>query len=322
MNAIAEKHGMNPHAELLGEIVTWDMGAMEVPFPTVITALESAKLPTSEATSLRAQTAFRRAIKDLHEGRAIDRVTRDTTTDTITFQFTRKHLDDTGLQLDFAFEALCHLDTADGSIVCEESPEIEEHARKMFKHAMEHRNTSDVTRLVQRMFTTHADLYPINPRKGVAYFVPEAHRDFSARIETFLESLGGRLLRFPVPTGTEQGNKAVKTSIEEGLKALSTELAQAVEQWDEKTRQSTFAKAIERWTIIKYKAEAYSEYLGDRQDALLAILDEQKTKLAAKVAKLTGEQDARKHDDALGQRIMFPGAMTPIATGEKEAAPV
>ncbi|MCE5269503.1 MAG: hypothetical protein LLG00_16625 [Planctomycetaceae bacterium] len=314
MVAISDKIGVNPHAELLGEVVTWDMGSVEVPFAQVQAALVAAGLPADSASELRAQTAFTRAVKELRQGRTIDRVTRDKTTGVITFQFTRKHLDDTGLQIDFEYEALCHLDTEDGSITCDESPSIQEHARLMFAHALAHRNTSDVTRLVQHMFQAHADLYPINPKKGVAYFVPEAHRDFAAKVEEFLRSLGGRLLRFPVPKGTSEGNAAVKASVEDGLRTLAGELEEAVEAWDEKTRESTFEKAIERWQRIKHKAEAYSEYLGDRQATLLAKLDEQKRRLTAKVAEITAAKDSASHGDATGQAVFFPTAEPELAT--------
>jgi len=313
---------MNPitvdaNAQLLGEIITWDMDTMEVAYSDVVNALQSSGLPEGDAADLRPVTAFGRAVKDLREGRSIDRVTRDRTTGKITFQFTKKALGASGIQLDFAYEALCHLQPDSGNITCPDSPEIETHARTMFAHAMAHRTTSDVTRLVQRLFANHADLFAINPRKGVAYFVPEAHRDFTARVEQFLTTLGGSLLRFPVPKGTPEGNRAVKTSVEDGLAALSHELDQAVEQWDEKTRESTFEKATERWQKIKHKAEAYSEYLGDRQASLLAHLAEQKQRLANKVLALTEAKEAAKNaPDANGDapRPLFPGATVPVDT--------
>lgn len=318
MVSVADKIGTGgvARSELLGEVLTWDMAATEVEYVKVLDALTAAGLPKEEAAHLRAQTAFARAVKELREGRTIDRVTKDKTTGLLTFQFTKKHLDDTGLQIDFEYEALCHLDTDTGEITCEESPEIEAHALVMFKHAMAHRNTSDVTRLVQNLFTSHADLYPINPRKGVAYFVPEAHRGFSEKVEAFLQALGGRLLRFPVPKGTPEGNRAVKASVEDGLHALAAELEEAVDGWNEKTRESTFEKAVEKWQQIRHKAEAYSEYLGDRQASLLTHLDAQKRRLAAKVSELTALKDAAAHGDDPAQRTMFPGASVPIDTGE------
>jgi hypothetical protein len=226
-------------------------------------------------------------VKDLKEDRTIDRVKVDTDSDVIYFQFTRTSLDAAALKIDFNYEALCSLDTATGIITCPESAEIEDHARRMFAHAVAHRTTSDVTRLVQRLFAAHADLYPINPKKGVAYFVPEQFRSFSAQMEDFLTALGGTLPRFPVPRGTEAGNRSVRDAVESGLLALSQELQEAVDAWTESTRGATMDHAIERWQTIKHKAEAYAEYLMDRQASVLAVLAAQRQRLAQKISEIT-----------------------------------
>ena len=255
---------------------------MEVAYSDVRGALGAADLPMDAAAALNPRTAFGRAIKDLRQNRTIDRIKTDSKTSVVQFQFTHRHL--VRERLEFAYEATCYLDVASGLIDCPESPEIESHARVMFKHAMAHRNTSDITRMIQGLFRNHADLYSINPSKGVAYFVPEPHREFSAKMENFLQLLGGRLWRFPVPRGTPQGDRAVKQAVEDGLRSLSLELQEAVDKWSEKTRTNTMEKAVEKWQTIKHKAEAYSAYLGDRQAALIAELDEQKRRLAEIIA--------------------------------------
>jgi hypothetical protein len=52
-------------------------------------------------------------------------------------------------------------------------------------------------------------------------------------------------------------------------------------------KTSEVDKAIERWRQAKHKAEVYSIHLSDQQAALLTTLDEQKRRLAAKVAEIT-----------------------------------
>jgi hypothetical protein len=294
--------------DLLGEIVTWDMQAQELPLATVRQALDDSGLPPESIGDLRTATAFGRAIKELKEGRAIDRIKTDTKSGIVHFQFTRKTLEASGLQIDFAFEALCSLDLSNGWIECPGSPQIEAHARAMFAHAVNHRQTSDITRLVQRLFEQNADLYPINPRKGVAYFVPERFRAFSAQMEDFLSALGGTLLRFPVPTGTESGNRSVRDSVENGLLALSEELQQAVDTWNEKTRGATMDHAVERWQTLKHKAESYAEYLGDRQATLLATLATQRQRLAAKITEISALKENVKscpQADGTAQQTLF-----------------
>ncbi len=289
MSETRESGASSPAPALLGEIVTWDMKSMEVPFAKVQEALFDARLDPTAATDLRAVTAFRRAVKEYKDGRTIDKVSSDKDSGVVSFQFTRKYLEATGV-LEFAYETTVHLDTLDGRITCDDA-QIEEHARELFAHAQGHRTTSDITRLVQRMFEAQADLYPINPKKGVAYFVPECHRDFSEKIEQFLDSLGGRLLRFPVPKGTPEGNRSVKEAVEEGLQALADELEHAIADWTTSTRESTFEKALERWKVIEHKAKAYSEYLGERQGDLLERLDGTKRAIAQRVMDLTAEKE-------------------------------
>lgn len=279
---------------LLGEIVTWDLRSQEIPLSTIQTALRDAGLPEDSLGDLRPQTAFQRAIKDLRENRTIDRIKTDSKSAMIHFQFTRMHLDAAAFEIDFTREALCTLDTDTGYISCPDSPAIENHARTMFAHAVAHRTTSDVTRLVQRLFEQHADLFPINPKKGVAYFVPEVHRSFSAQMEDFLSALGGSLLRFPVPSGTDAGNRSVRESVDAGLLAMAEELRVARAEWSESTRHATMDHQLQRLQVVQHKAEAYATLLGDRQAQTLALLAEHKRELVAKINEISALKDEKK----------------------------
>jgi hypothetical protein len=277
--------------DLLGEIVTWDMQSNEVALTRVLDSLHDAGLGMEWAKDLRVRTAFTRAVKELREGRTIDQVTRDG--DIIRFQLTRKAVDEQAQRIDFAYETAITLDVSTGLVTCD-SYEIEQHVRGMLAHAMGHRTAVDITRMVQAMFRGQADLFAINPRKGVAYFVPDQFRDFTAQVEQFLTSLGGCLYRFPVPKGTPVGNRSVRDAVESGLSALVGDLRQAVDDWDQTTRNSTIEKAVEKWRVLKHKAEAYSEYLGEKQQALLADLQRLQGELADKVSRLADDAEAEQ----------------------------
>lgn len=295
-------------SHLLGEIVTWDLRSMEIPLATIQTALRDAGLPEDSLGDLRPQTAFARAVKDLRENRTIDRIKIDSKSTLIHFQFTRMHLDQSAFEIDFTREALCTLDTDTGAITCPDSPAIENHARTMFAHALAHRTTSDVTRLVQRLFEAHADLFPINPKKGVAYFVPEVHRSFSAQMEDFLSALGGSLLRFPVPSGTDAGNRSVRESVDAGLLAMAEELKTAREAWNESTRHATMDHQLARLQIVQHKAEAYATLLGDRQAQTLALLAQHKAELIQKINEISALKEEKKsapQADGAAQQTLF-----------------
>jgi hypothetical protein len=268
---------------LLGEVVTWDMKAAEVAYSEVQSALSIAGLDPNAAAEMTPAAAFARACKHMKENRTIDKLER--AGGILKFQFTEKHLESG--RLEFDYEATVVLDCDTGDVKCDESPQLADHARDLLAHAKQMRTSQDVTRLVQNLFSKHADLFPINPRKGVAYFVPECHREFTAKIDMCLKSLGGCLHRFPVPKGTQEGNASVKEAVQAGLQTLLDELNEAVAGWDDSTRPSTTRKALERWEKIEYKVEAYSEYLESEQDKLKVKLQEAKKNLADKVLAIT-----------------------------------
>lgn len=277
------------NAELLGEVVSWDMHGTPITHSDVQQALRDAGLNPDEAQELTNVQAFGRACKDLRKDRAIDKL--DIGGGIAKFQLTRKEKNETTGTIDFDYEAIVVLDCQTGEVSCPESMEIEKQAKELLAFAMQARSAQDVTRLVQRLFAKHADLFPLNS-KGCAYFTPIQHQGFTEQVEQFLKKLGGNLQRFPVPRGTAQGNASVKESVENGLAGLLGELNAAVASWDETTRKSTMDKAFERYEAVSYKIDAYSTYLESSQDKLKAKLNEAKAELARKITELRPEQSA------------------------------
>lgn len=267
---------------LLGEVVTWDVETAEVSFTDLRQALVDAGLGDDCAKELTPRSAFNRACRDLKENRAIDKV--ESAGGKTKFQFTSKALD--GGKVDYQYECAVYLENDTGTITCPESSELETQARDLFEEALRKRNAQDVTRLVQGMFMTHADLIPINPKKGVAYFVPQRFKEFTSKVDDFLRRIGGSLSRFPVPSGTAEGNASVKEAVQANLATVLAELDASVDQWDDKTRPKTIEKIQAEFEKVNYKVEAYAEYLSTEQEGLLVKLGEAKKRLAEKVLSL------------------------------------
>lgn len=276
--------------ELLGEIVTWDTKAAEIDLNKIRTALSSAGLSEDVAKDLNNRSAFSRAAKHLKENRSIDKV-KETKDGDITFQLTKKVVDKDREVVDFDYETQITLHTKNGDITCGNAA-IESEARQLIAHAMQVRTASDITRMVQSLFKNNADLFPINPHKGVAYFCPAEHREFTEKVEVFMAAVGGEIWRFPVPKGTEQGNASVRDAVAAGLQAILDELDGAVGDWDDSTRQDTMKRGIEKWKTIKFKAEAYAEYLQTEQASLLERIDQAKQRLVDKVSSLAATDTA------------------------------
>lgn len=275
-------------SELLGEVVTWDISFPEIGVNVVRDALKHAGLPDI-AKDLNNRSAFSRATKHLKENRSIDKVkaSRD---GKLTFQLTKKSTVKRGSDdvIEFNYESQITIDTETGDIQSDDKL-IESEARRLFTHALDVRTASDVTRMVQKLFKDHADLFPVNPTKGVAYFVPETFREFTTKVDTFLSRLNGQLWRFPVPKGTPQGNKSVQQAVQAGLQSVLDEINECVEGWDDTTRKDTMTRGIKRWKSLEHKARAYGDYLQNEQDGLLAKIDAAKQALVEKASRLGDE---------------------------------
>lgn len=276
-----------PSTELLGEIVTWDIRATEVSYQQVRDALVKAGLDPDAAKEMSTKQAFSRACKHLKENRQIDKI--KSKGGILSFQFTKKVLD--GDEFEFDRECRVEVDCDSGEIRCDEKPELATQAQTLLAHAMETRNASDITRLIQDLFKNHADLYPINPSKGVAYFCPAVHKGFVSQVQTFVESMGGKLWPFPVPKGTESGNASVRDAVSSGLGTLLAELEEAVEGWDDKTRTTTMDKVQAKYDQVAMKVDAYAEYLLGAQEGLLEKLQAAKSRMVDRIIEL-GEKQA------------------------------
>jgi hypothetical protein len=85
-----------------------------------------------------------------------------------------------------------------------------------------------------RLFERQADLFPIR-EKGGCYFSPVEHTAFVDRIDRLLQTLRGKLRRFPVPAGTPQGDRSVREAVAAGLATLIAEHEAAVESFGNDT---------------------------------------------------------------------------------------
>jgi len=189
-----------------------------------------------------------------------------------------------GGKFHYYFESLLFLDKYSGSITSE-NLELEQLAKEEFGRCMEARTATDVTRLVQRLFERHADLFSIRDQGGV-YFVPEVHHDFIAKVERFVRNIGGSLQRFPIPAGSPQGDRAVQEAVAHGLQAIIDEHLQAVQKFGEDTRPDTLRRAEEKIRTTKMKIEGYGFYLNKKLEDLEASLQQASELLRSRMSFL------------------------------------
>ncbi len=266
--------------KMLGEIITWKIQGVAISHENLLAGLMASDLDCDVAKELAPRNAFARACSKLDSERIIRKIAEDH--EKISFQFTREANE--GGKFHYYFESLLFLDKYSGSITSE-NLELEQLAKEEFGRCMEARTATDVTRLVQRLFERHADLFSIRDQGG-AYFVPELHHDFIAKVERFVRNIGGSLQRFPIPAGSPQGDRAVQEAVAHGLQAIIDEHLQAVQKFGEDTRPDTLRRAEEKIRTTKMKIEGYGFYLDKQREDLEASLQQASELLRARMGFL------------------------------------
>jgi len=266
--------------KMLGEIITWKIQGVAISHADLLAGLMASDLDCDVAKELAPRNAFARACSKLDSERIIRKVAEDHAT--ISFQFTREALEDG--KFSYHFESLLFLDKHSGNITSE-NLEHEQLAKEEFGRCLESRTASDVTRLVQRLFERHADLFSVRDQGGV-YFVPEIHHDFIAKVERFVRNIGGSLQRFPIPAGSPQGDRAVQEAVANGLQGIIDEHLQAVQKFGEDTRPDTLRRAEEKVRATKMKIEGYSFYLDKKCKDLEASLQQASELLRSRMSFL------------------------------------
>jgi hypothetical protein len=251
-----------PPQRLLGEVITWAGPGTPVRHADLTSALTAAGLDPALARELAPRHAFTRACRALARERVIRPASEDV--HTVTFQFTRESR--RGGRFEYDLEAMLALDKRSGVVTCGDA-NLAAVAQAELDRCVAARTGADVTRVVQRLFERHADLFPIREQGG-AYFVPAEHRPFVGRVAAFLAEVGGRVARFPVPAGTPGGDRSVTEAVASGLSALVGEFRRAVAGFDADTRPGTFERAAARVRAAKLKVEAYAEYLAGEKARL------------------------------------------------------
>jgi hypothetical protein len=257
--------------KLLGEVIAWACPGVSVTHSDLVRALEDAGLDPAVARELAPRHAFSRACKRLSEQRIIRPVAEDAAT--VKFQFTQESRE--GDRYEYRLETTLTLDKQTGAVTCE-LPGLATMAQEELDRCISARTGSDVTRVVQKLFERQADLFPIRPSGGT-YFVPQRHAAFIDQTQDLLNRVGGRLLRFPVPAGTAEGDRSV---------------TQAVAQFGSDTRDDTLQRAAEKIRTTKFKLSAYSEYLSGERDRLDRAVADAERALREKIAEIAGEPAA------------------------------
>ena len=271
---------------LLGEVISWTCSGVSVTHAALVAALEDAGLDPAVARELAPKHAFTRACKRLSDQRIIRQVAEDEAM--VKFQFTSETRSSD--RIEYELETMLTLDKRTGTVSCE-LPGLATLAQEELDRCIDARSGADVTRVIQKLFQTHADLFPVRPQGGV-YFVPERHTAFVDKVQAMLGRLNGQILRFPVPAGLPEGDRSVKESVAAGLAHLIEEHRRAVAQFGADTRDGTLERAADKIRQTRLKVEAYAELLAEEKARLDRELTAARDELRQKVERLASEPAA------------------------------
>ncbi len=270
---------------LAGEVITWSSKTeQQHRHKDIVAALMGAGLETKIARELLPRFAFSRAAKKLKESAVID-VVKDSE-NYVKFQFTKRTMKDD--EWTYSKDTELTLNKTTGDITCPRK-DLEKTAQKLLDEAMEIRTTSDISKIVQRLFDKNADLFPLRDQGGV-YFVPVQFTEFTLKVHDFLEKLGGGIRRLPVPSGTQYGDKTIRDTVTDAMRAMLKEHLDAVGQFTLNTRKDTIQSAADKIKSTRVKIEAYANYLGEMKDMLLEEADTANQTLLDQIDKVTTER--------------------------------
>jgi hypothetical protein len=256
MNATATSTESTKDSGQLGTIVTWRVPS-SVGLTQLRESLQKTGLGETLAADMHPRHALSRALREMKEGRVIRTLRREG--DLLYFQFTTEHFD--AAEITYTKEAELTLNLETSCIECT-VPEIAEHARKLLAEHLNKRLTSDLTRLVQRVYEAkRADLIPIREQGG-AYFVPDMHRELVNQTRQLLDDIGGKLRTFDVRLGSADTSASVADSLSEYLTDLIREFRSSCENVNNETGKKSVEHRHEKIAELRRKLECYGGLLS------------------------------------------------------------
>lgn len=262
--------------ELLGEIISWE-SPPEVSINALRDALRGAGFKEELARDMLPRHAWARAAKKMEDERVIDKI--EDASGVMLFQFTKKHLEDK--RWDFSVETILALDKATGKVSCGQWA-LESQAQRLIDEQVGKRSASDVTRIVQGICRSQADLFPIRKQGGV-YFVPDRHSWVIGSLSVLMNAIGGTLTRFPVPAGNTQGRQSAAQIMQEELHSRIDEHIKLIEKYSEKVPDEVLMERSRQIIRLKGELECYESVLNHFSASLKGHWDRANDLLVEKI---------------------------------------
>jgi hypothetical protein len=277
----------------IGKIVSWSAPKEPISVTTLRVALINAGFDPDYAKDMAPRNAFSRSIKELNKERIIRKVDEDE--NEVKFQFTREALVNT--EFEYTKECELFLNKSSGT-VRGSSNELAHHAQSLVFHNMSIRISSDITRLIQKIFeNAGGDLAPIRPQGGV-YFVPAAQDGLVVSVKQLLRDVGGELIVYSLEDDDDT-KQSVESQLTAYLMARIEDFNQSIDALTAESRDSVIGRRVADCEKIRGKLESLKYLLGGAADSIATAISESETKMINAVsASISDEAIAAKNGNA------------------------
>jgi hypothetical protein len=280
MTSIVQQY-QNSDFETIGSVCWWNVHNVDIMKDALETILESCGIDKKFVRSHNYRSAFKRSLKELEEGRIIRPI--DENASFMNFQFTEEQkIEDAGrndVSLQYNPEAVVVIDkskyrkTQNIAEAIEAREDIKERLVELFNEKKDKFHSSDVTRMIHRIFNEKADIVSLRQQGGV-YFVPNQYNNILQAVSNFVNSVGSSTFDFfPMPD-VEACRNAVAAAVDEemtiDLNKLDEEL-KAFENGGEEMTDKQRNHRLGQMEKLRNRVTRYSELLT--ADAEQRILD-------------------------------------------------
>jgi len=242
--------------------------------------------------------AFARAVRDMAKAHLVRPIKNGDSDRYVRFQLTNEFHEGDGLGYDRA--AVLTLDLEDGSIQCNDNPDLGRFAETAIKEAAETRTGTDIVAIAHRLLMkSDIDLFPIR-WKGGAYFVADRHRGFVDKIDHFFKSLACKMHRWPIAK-SEPGSSGAETVADAVCRGIAEQvdgLKESIKKLHVDSRPSSFERIAVEIKEKRFKARSYADLLGTLQEEVMGNIQECDDELERIVSVIVAGGDPHEGEES------------------------
>lgn len=256
--------------DICGYIAWWSVHNVDIVREQLITLLKQCGIDEKFARSHNYRAAFIRSLRELEENRIIRPVEENS--GAMVYQFTAEtQVDEEEVKLKYDPETLVTIDkgvyrkTQDIAQAISGREDIRQKLIALFEEKKDKYHSSDITRLIQRIFAEKADIVSLRETGGV-YYIPTEFESVLQSVAQLVNSIGSSSFEFfPLPD-VEACRTAVANAVDNEMRVdleKMEEEVKLVENGDKEVTQRWRNHKVKTLEKISQRIARYQEVLAD-----------------------------------------------------------